>query len=237
MIEIAFGPKWFYLVSIFIDLITIFVLFSIATVAARYYKLNFNKNYMKLSFAFYLIAASFLFKMITNITVYYDSLKAAVGPSTITQTLELVRSFNMLAISSFLIFVLANLGGLYVLYSIKRGQKLSTVFLTIYFIVVLSVVSAVFSSSLYYIFHLTSMLFLIFIASRYFNIYEKTRNKNNEYLAYGFSIIAISQAFFMFIVLNPLVYVIAELVQVVGYILLLQVLIRTLYNGRKKKPA
>jgi len=235
MIEIAFGPKWFYLVSIFIDLITILVLFSIATVATRYYKLNNNKNYMKLGFAFYLIAASFLFKMVTNVTVYYESIKANTPTGAVIQTLEVVRSFNILAISSFLIFVLANLAGLYVLYSIKRGQKIPTVFLTIYFIIVLSIVSALYSSTLYYIFHITSIIFLVFIASRYFNIYSQTGNKNTKYLAYGFSIIAISQAFFMFIALNPLVYVIAEVVQLVGYILLLQVLIRVLYHGKKKK--
>lgn len=235
MIEIAFGPKWFYLVSIFIDLITIFVVFSLATFAIRYYKLNDNKNYLKLGFAFYLIAASFLFKMLTNVTVYYESIKAENISGAVIQTLEVVRSFNILAISSFLIFVLANLAGLYVLYSIKKGQKISTVFLTIYFIVVLSIISALYSSTLYYIFHLTSLLLLIFIAAKYFNIYSATRNKNTEHLAYGFSVIAISQAFFIFIILNPLVYVIAEIVQLVGYVILLQVLISVLYYGKKKK--
>lgn len=235
MIEIAFGPRWFYLVSILIDLVTILVLFSIASFAIKYYKINDSKNYKKLSFAFSLIAISFLFKMISNVTVYYDSLSSQNLTGAVIDTLETVRSLNIVAISSFMFFVLFNLAGLYALYSIKKGQKRSTIFLIIYFILILTFISTLYSKSLYYIFHLTSLIFLILISSRYFNIHSHTKNKNTEYLAYGFSTLAISQAFFMFIVLNPLVYVVAEIIQLLGYILLLQVLIRILNHGKKKK--
>lgn len=235
MIEISFGPEWFYLVSIFIDLITILVLFLIATFAMKYYRLNDNKNYLKLGIAFCLIAVSFLFKMITNVTVYYDTIQAQNISGVVIQTLETVRSLNILARASFLFFVLFNLAGLYALYSIKRGQIRSSVFLTIYFILVLAFISAFYSTPLYYIFHLTSLVFLVLIASRYFNIHASRKHKNTQYLAYGFSMIAISQAFFIFIVLNPLIYVVAEAIQLVGYILLLNVLIRVLQHGKKKK--
>ena len=219
----------------FIDLVTLLVLFSIASFAIKYYKLNDNKNYLKLGFSFYLIAVSFLFKMITSVTVYYDSIKAQNLTGVVIEALETVRSLNVLATSSFLFFVLFNLAGLYALYSIKKGQKRSTIFLIVYFILILTFIATLYSKSMYYIFHLTSLIFLVFIASKYFNIHSETRNKNTRHLAYSFSLIAISQAFFMFISLNSLVYVIAEMVQLIGYIILLQVLIRILNHGKKKK--
>jgi hypothetical protein len=235
MIEISYGPEWFYLVSIFIDLISIVVLFMISSTAFRYYKLNNNKNYAKLGFAFLLIAISFLFKMITNVTVYYDSLMAEQITETVVRTIQTIRSYNILANLSFALFVLANLAGVYGLYSIRRGQQRSTVSLIIYFILISTFVSSFLGSSAYYLFHLTSLIFLIFIASRYYNLYTKNHHKPTRYLAAGFSILAISQAFFMFITLNPLYYVVAELIQVIGYVLLLNVLILVLYYGKKKK--
>jgi hypothetical protein len=237
MIEIEYGPQWFYVASIIIDLVTILVLFSIASAAIKYYKLNDNKNYSKLGFAFSLIAISFLFKMVTNFIVYYDFVKAQEIPQTIINTLETIKSFNIVANSSFLFFTLFNLAGLYALYSIKRGQSRQTVLLIIYFILLSTFISTLYSHSLYYIFHLTSLVFLILISSKYFNIYSRNQHKNTGYLAYSFSIIATSQAFFMFIALNQIIYVIAEIVQLIGYIILLSVLIRVLNYGKEKKQA
>jgi len=235
MIEVSYGPEWFYLVSIFIDIISVVVLFLIASTAIKYYKLNNSKNYGKLGFSFSLIAISFIFKLMTSITVYYEKFRTQEVTQTVVQVAEAIRSYNILADLSFLLFVLFGLAGIYALYSIKRRQQSSTVFLIIYFILLSIYTSTFLSSSSYYIFHLTSMILLILIASRYFNVYTRNKNENTKYLAYGFSILATSQALFMFITLSRLFYVFAEVVQVIGYVLLLTVLIMVLNYGKKKK--
>jgi Na+/proline symporter len=94
-----------------------------------------------------------------------------------------------------------------------------------------------FSEDSYYIFHITTLLFLIFITARYYKNYRENKNPSAKLLATSFSIITISQLVFCFIRLNPLLYVTAELVQLIGYIILLITFIKVLKDGKKTKPA
>lgn len=232
MIQIDYGPQWFYLPSLLIDLAGFLVLLLISLYGLKYYKINKKKNYLHLSGAFFLICLSFLFKLLTNATVYYESLKNVYQGAAIVGTLEVIRSFNVFSILTFSIFVLLQILGLYFLYNIyNKNTSHSNVFLIVYFILL----STYLSNFDYYIFHLTALFFLGILSLIYLKHYRDSKHENTKLLYHGFLMLAISQVFFIFLALNQYFYVIAEIIQLVGYYMLLLVWIGFSKHGKKKK--
>jgi len=232
MIQISYGPEWFYLPSLLIDIVGFLVLFLISFYGLKYYKISRKKNYLHLSGAFFLLCLSFLFKLLTNATVYYDSIKSTYGTAAVIGTLEAIRSFNILSILTFSGFVLLHILGLYFLYNIyNKNQSLSHIFLIVYFVLL----STYLSNFDYYIFHLTALFFLGILSLIYLKQYRESGHKNTKLLYYGFFILALSQIFFIFLALNKYFYVIAEITQLIGYYMMLLVWIGFSKHGKKKK--
>lgn len=230
MIELHYGPAWFNIGAILIDFIGIVVLFLLGLFSFKYYNINKGKGYLKLGISFWLICVSFIFKMFTNVANYYVSFmdRDLGGVNTV---LETVRSYNIVSNLSFLFMVFFGLLGLYVLYSVyQTRQPRSNSMLIVYFILILTY----FSSPAYYLFHLTSFILLLLITIQFYNRYLKAGHNRTKLLSYGFGIIALSQAAFMFIGINQYIYVISELIQLIGYVLLLLVLVMVLSHGKKK---
>ncbi len=233
MIPLKFSPDWFNIPSIFIDLFSFIVLLSISNLSRRYYNLNKQKKYLNhLAIAFLIICTSFFFKLLTNLTQYYDLLKQNSDPTIIITTLETIKSYNIFSHITFTLFVFTHLIGLYLLYSIyQKEQSKSNIFLIIYFILI----STYYSNLNYYIFHITSFILLSLISLLYIQRYRINKYLNTKILFYAFSIIALSHILFMFITLDKFFYVFAELVQLGGYALLLLILSRIVNHGKKKK--
>lgn len=232
MIQTNFGPGWFIFPSIIIDLIAFMVLLMISLYSFKYYKLNKNnKNYLYLAWSFLLICLSFGFKILTNLTIYYPILKSNIaGP--VTTALVGVREYNIFSFLTFSAFVLFHLLGLFFLYTIYNKERhKSHIFLIVYFILL----STYLSYLNYYIFHLTSLFFLAILSLVYLKKYLNTGYNNTKILYYAFSILALSQIFFMFISINQYFFVFAEVIQLIGYLLLLLMLTKVINYGKKKK--
>jgi len=231
MIQLVYNPHWFYGKDIIIDIVSIFVLFLIAFFSIKFYKLNKrNKNYLFLALSFIFIGCSFIFKIITNFTIYYHILETRrIGFMTFTY--NAVNSSHILFFVGFLMYRLLMLFGLYMLYSIYLKQQKSNIFLISYLIII----STYFSSSAYYLFHVTSLFFLVIITYRYLKNYKKNRDFTTKLLAYSFGMITLSQVVFVFVAINTFLYVIAELIQLASYISLLITFIMVLRHGKKKK--
>ena len=232
MVQLAYTPVWFYGKDLYIDTVGLFVLSLIAFFSLRYYKLDKkNKNYIYLASSFFLIALSFFFKILTNFTIYYKVLETKTfGLFTITY--HGIKTSNILFFVGFLAYRLLTLVGLYILYSIyQKRQSKSNIFLIIFFILI----STYFSQSAYYIFHLTALIFLALIISQYRNNYKKNRQFTARLLATSFGIIAISQVFFVFASIDNFLYVIAEIIQLFGYLILLTTFVKVLRNAKKKE--
>ncbi len=231
MIQLVYSPHWFYGKDIIIDIVSIFVLFLIAFFSIKFYKLNKrNKNYLFLALSFIFIGCSFIFKIITNFTIYYHVLETRrIGFMTFTY--NAVNSSHILFFVGFLIYRLLMLFGLYMLYSIYLKQQKSNIFLISYLIII----STCFSSSAYYLFHVTSLFFLVIITYQYLKNYKKNRDSTTKLLAYSFGMITLSQVVFVFVAINTFLYVIAELIQLASYISLLITFIMVLKHGKKKK--
>ena len=172
MIYLSQSGDWFNIPSIIIDLFSFLVLFLISMTSLRYYKINKDKKYFYLGGSFLLICSSFLFKLFTNLTVYYNGLVETSAQTAVITTLEAIRSYNVFSSITFALFTFLNLMGLYMLYSIyQQKQSGYSIILISYFILISTYVS----NSNYYIFHLTSLIFLTAITSLYLTKYKSNK--------------------------------------------------------------
>ena len=231
MLNILYSPKWFYGKDIIFDIVSIIVLVLIGYFSFQYHQFDKKrKGHWLFTVSFFLLAVSFIFKILTNFTLY--------SLATHTQRVGfLILTYNFVHYSDLLFLIgtlvsrLFMLLGLYGLYSLYYQKQLkSTIFFIIYFILI----NTYFSDSAYYLFHLTALLFLFFIVGKYYLNYKKTHDKPARLLACSFCTIALSQIVFMFVGLYSLLYVLAESIQLIGYILLLISFVLVLRYGTKK---
>lgn len=232
MIQLVYSPQWFYGKDIIIDIISIIVLFLIGFFSIRSYKIKKNRNYLFLATSFFMISISFIFKIMTNFTIYYKVLETHTLPFG-TLTYQALKSTDVLFLIGYLAYRLLTLVGLYILYLIyeKRPYSKANVLLVIY----LLIVSTYFSRAAYYIFHLTAFLLLLLITYQYFMHYKEHKQTATKTLAISFAIITAGNLFSCFIEMEPAIYAIAEIIQLIGYILLLITFIIVLKHGKKKK--
>ncbi len=229
MVQVVFSPKWFWGKDIFIDFIGVFVLVLIAIFATKYYRIKKSKNYIYLALSFYLIALSFFSKILINFTIYYQVLHTQVIGS-IEYTQVILKSSEILAVSGLFFYRLFTLLGLFLLYSIYEKQSKANIILMVYFITI----SIFFSKEEYYIFYLTTFILFGIISNRYYQNYRKNKEKTSGMLAASLSIITLSQVFFMFVKFRKYFYVVGEIIQLIGYIVLLITFIMVLKHGREK---
>ncbi|HLC60182.1 MAG TPA: hypothetical protein VJJ52_02020 [Candidatus Nanoarchaeia archaeon] len=232
MIQVVYTPQWFYSKDLLIDTISAFVLLLIASFGVRYFKLNKNnKNYLYLSGSFSLIALSFLFKILTNFTIYYKIFVTRHLGNYIL-TYPAIQASNILFFVGFSLYRFLTLLGLYMLYSIyQKKQSKSNIFLIVFFLVVLTY----FSELEYFIFHIIAFALLALITLNYYNTYKKNKQLASKFVTASFAIIGVSQIFSIFVFYNSLYYVMAEIIQLVGYLILLITFIRVLRDAKKKR--
>ena len=234
MVELVYSPQWFYGKDIMIDLVSVVVLLLIAFFALKYYGMNKkNKNYLQLALSFFMLAVAFAMKILTYFTIYYKDIETkSIG--TFVLTFQTVKSSYLLIFIGEFFYHLLTLYGLYMLYSIyKKKQPWSTKFLIFYLIFLVTL----FCHNIYYIFHLTCLMLLVFVTYHYYYNFKRNRKAPSKFLFLSFFIIALSQISFVFIQLWDDLYATAEVVQLIGYILLLITFIMVLFYGKKTRQA
>jgi len=231
MINLIFSPQWFFGKDILIDVVSILVLLFISFFAWRFYALNKGrKSYALLAVSFLLLALSFCSKVLTNFTLYsVKEHKVQLGLQTFT--FQFINYSDNFFLFGTLIYRLLTIYGFYLLYSLYyKKQDKTMIFMMLYFIFV----STYFTWSAYYLFHLTVFFLLLFILFKLYCNCKMTKDLPARWLFVSFATIALSQLFFMFIRMEEELYVVAEGVQLLGYIILLVGFLMVLYYGKKK---
>jgi len=230
--DILYSPQWFYGKDIIIDLVSIVVLLLIGYFNRQYYFIDRHKKEHNIfAFSFLLLGISFIFKILTNFTLYTHVIKTEQW-GIFDLTYHVIQYSNLLLLVGTIASHLLTLFGMYLLYSTYYKKQLkSSIFFIAYFLIIITY----FSDSAYYLFHLTTFFFLVFIIAKlYQNCRLQCQNTIAKLTTASFIIIAVSQVLFTLIGINQIYYVIAELVQLVGYALLLISFILVLRNGQKK---
>ena len=203
----------------------------IAFVTYQYYRIDKRKKkHFLFSLSMIILAVSFLFKILTNFTLYQFVLRSkTVGLMTVFY--KAVQFSDMLFISGTLLYRFLTLLGFFLLFSTyyKKQHKIHY-FLITYFIIILTY----YTFPLYHLFYLTSFVFILFIILKIYKNVIKTKDNLAKLIMASFILIAISQLVFIFMYLNNLYYVVAEGIQLFGYVLLLISFTMVCRYGKKK---
>lgn len=224
MVTFAFSPSWFLGIDAIFELVTVLVTLLIAVYSYKLYKFTKERGYRFFSYAFLLIGISYVINILMNISVYHPVIKVAqVGIFTIiTKTFERVEIFYAVGFFVLRFLLLLGLVTLLLVLHKKKDKKYS--FLLLY----LAFVSALIGNYIFHIFYITSSLLLLFIFVYYYNNYLRYRSRNSLCVAISFLLIFVSQIVFILLTVHPVLYVVGESIQLLGYLLLLFIFISIL---------
>ena len=228
--KIVFTPDWFLTNDVLIEIFSFGILFIFFLLALKSYRMGNKTSVFYLGIGFLLIAVAEFASILTKFVLYYDTdFTQEIGRVIVTS--NIVNSIDIFYHIGFFFNRFLTLLGLYTIYKIPSEKKMSKdLFLTIYLIFV----AALLSYSLYYIYHLTSLILLIFIVRNYYTVYLKEKLRSTGILIIAFSLLALGQVIFLLSKLEA-VYVTAQTIQLISYIMLLVLIMRILQNGKKKK--
>lgn len=216
--------------DLIIDVFSMIVLLLLFWRGMRHSSLTSKKKqYKYLTSAFGLLAISFLFKILSHFMIYYSHTEVhSIG--IITLTYNTIRSSKALVFWGLLFYRVFSLLAYYFLYSVyTKQQPRSSIILIIYFLFL----AAYISNTQYFMYHLTNLIMLVLITENLFKRYKDNKYSSTLLLSYSFLIITLSQGLFIFTTANVLFYIIAEVVQLIGYVLLLVTYIRVVRRGKK----
>ncbi len=218
MAAIVFGPEWFSGLTVLFELVTVLVTFLIAVYSYRLYLFSKEKKFVYFSISFLAIMVSFLAKIITTIASHYSGLDPLVQSITnvsmgISSGTPYITSLGFLVHQE---FMLLGLAGIYLIN--QRNRSILQAGLLAYLVSVITVLSNAF----YFVFYATAAIFVALIAHYYVKNYVGKRTTSSFLIMVSFLFILLSHFVFILVILNPtLFFIIAEIVQLLGYSLLL----------------
>lgn len=214
-VALTFTPQWFYGIDSLFDFISLLVAVLIFYFSYRVYKVVGNKNYSIMFYSFVGISLSFLIKIFANLSLYYAPVRV-----TISSAMSTVVAVNIskVFISGVFFYRFAFLLSMALLFWLTLRVKDKRV---LALMMVFAVVAAELSFAYYSVFHMVAAVFLLFIFSFFQSNYSKRKTTNALQVALAFLFIFLSQAAFVFMILQPLLYAIGEVLQLLGYGLLL----------------
>ena len=228
-VTIAFTPQWFHGIDIAFEILIVFISLLIANYGYRIYRFTEEKRYKYFSIMFFLAGMAFIAKILTNFTIYYKVLQTIdYGIITITTT-RLYLSDILFAFGFFFyrLFFLSAFFGIFLLYESKYSKRF------IIFLAYLMLAATFASHYTFFIFHLNAVVLLLMIFSKTYENYANTGSRAAGIVSACFLVLSISQLVFIFSFINTIAYVFGELIQLVGFILLLYVYM--VKGGRDEK--
>lgn len=229
--RIVLTPDWFIGKDMLIECFSFLVLVIFSILAIRNYKISKNRKSLYLGVGFGFIALAQLASLFTKFFLYYDLVPThSIGQALITS--NLVNSVDVFYYAGFFFYRLMTLAGFFMIYRLPRDKKSwGDYALVLYFILV----SALLSKEFYYLFHLTALVLLILIVGNYYDVLKEHKLFNTKILVTAFSLLALSQLIFALSRLEVM-FVLANVIELVSYCILLGLGIRLLQNGKEKKP-
>lgn len=232
--KIVLTPDWFLGKDVLICFFSVIVLLVVSFLALKSYRLNKkNKSLLYLGVGFSLIALAELACGFTKMILYYDIGPAqAIGQAIITS--QVVSSVDIFYYLGFFFHKLLVLVGLFIIYRLPQKKLyIGDYVLVLYFILFSAVLSAY--EGFFYLFNLTAFVLLILIINNYCRIYKKNKFLNTKILITVFSLLALAHLFYVFSKIEILC-AIANVIELISYLILLFLIVRILKHGEKKKP-
>lgn len=215
----VFSPRWFYGFDSIIELIAIIVSVLLVYYSYKCFKLTKENKYLYFSTAFLSLTAAFIAKIIGTLAIYKPQITRTALGSTIHQTFTSLTPayINALAFIVYTFFTLLGFMILFLIISRLRWKNQRVIALLIYFVFLATWLGAIH----YQLFYTTSFFLLLLITYSYYKNYIEVRSEKARFVLIAFGMLLISQAFFVFVIYSRIIYVLAELIQLLGFVYLL----------------
>ena len=215
----VFSPKWFYGFDSIIELIAVIVSVLLVYYSYKCFKLTKENKYLYFSIAFLSITFAFIAKIIGTLAIYRPTITRTALGSTIHQTFTGITpySINAIALIVHFFFMLLGFMILFLIISRLRWDNQRVIALLVYFVFIATWLSVVH----YQLFYVTSFVLLLLITYSYYQNYIEIKSEKARFVTAAFGILLVSQAFFVFVIYSRIIYVLAELIQLLGFIYLL----------------
>ena len=174
---------------------------------------------MHFSIAFLSLTAAFTAKIIGTLAIYKPTITRTSIGSSIHQTFANLTPYyiNALAFIAYIFFTLMGFMILFLIISKLSWRNQRVIALLIYFVFIATWISIVH----YQLFYVTSLVILSLITYAYYQHYREIKSEKARFVVTAFGILLVSQAFFIFVIYSRIIYVLAELIQLLGFIYLL----------------
>jgi len=216
MVDFLCGPNWFYGIDIIIEVISLIVAGLIAFFSYKAFKITKERKYFFFALAFFLIAISFVSKMYGLIIACTGLAKASFGYFTaVTQKMTLIQFIYSMGYFLQRFIFLVGLLALTSLCLKIRNRK--TIFMLVFFVFI----ATWFSNQSYLIFHIIAAFLLIYISLYFYVNYLRKRTFNARLVPMSFFLLLISQLIFIFVIRDLNLYVVGNIFQLAGFVVLL----------------
>lgn len=214
----AIAPEWFSVYGLAFELAFAIITLAVSLYSFKIYRLSEQKKLRIFGVAFLFISISYFIQFFINLAIIAELSEEVLS------IIELRNLITLDNISIFFHMIFFIFGLVTLIYMILGGKNRLMYGISL-------VVSALFiflsadSMSFFYIF---SSLLLIFILSDYFNNYIKDRNGKTFLIMIAFFCLLVGHLNFIFLISNPIFYVIGNFLELIAYILILINLLRVI---------
>jgi hypothetical protein len=202
----------FYGIDSIVELLIIIVSLIISYSSYKIYRLIKEDNYKLFSLSFLALAFSFVFKILSNLTIFnqvkIEKANFVIYMVSQWEYMELVNfmSFNLYKIFNIIGFILLFL-------IITKTSKKEKFFIFIY----LSIIAVLFSIYFNFIFHITIAIILLYLTIHFYENYKDKRSTNSLLVFLAFIMMLISHVFFVFSDIDDIFYLIGEFLLLVSF--------------------
>jgi len=214
-----FSPEWFYGFDSIIELIAVIVCVLLVYYSYKCFKLTKENKYLYFSTAFLSLTFAFIAKITGTLAIYKPEITRSALGSSIHQTFRSLTpsGINALAFIAYTFFILFGFMILFLIISKLTWKNQRVIALLVYFVFLATWISVIHYQLLY----VTSFVLLLLITYSHYGNYREIKSEKAKFVTIAFGILLVSQAFFVFVIYSRIIYVLAELIQLLGFVYLL----------------
>ncbi len=212
-----YSPVWFAGIDMIIELLGVIVALIIAFYSYKIFRILKEKKYAHFSLAFIFIAASFFVRVAAYALNFFIK-----PPASIYASQDIVRhiaNISLIRIFGIFIPIILMLAAFMVLIVISTGTKDKKLVSLLFILSFMSSFLGVFLDQFWY--YLIAFILLAYVAHSFFINYKNNKKTSSLIVFVSFAIFAFSQLMFAFSAIHKYCYVIAEIVQLVSFLMLL----------------
>jgi hypothetical protein len=222
MVLILNGPIWFRGLDTLFTLGFALVTLFLALMSYRAYKVTELPRHKYFSLSFLLMSLGFgIFGIFSGLLVTHSSFVLD----------KVLSAFDFAFTLHVVLLVLAYILMTIVAFKVEDKKVISL-------LIVLGLLLSAFSYQHFLKFHVISFVLLGFLTYQfYLNFQEKKDNYNAKLVFTGFYLLTAAEIFVIVFIYTASFYIVAQVIQLLGYLLLLFMLTRILHYGREKRKA